>query len=215
MSKPLHLRQRAPRQRRPRGLESSNCSAPRTDFSSYRIDIASPELGVKANPSTKTKHPSMNSSIHTWQLAMSKAPVNDFEDAISNFSSDNELEEDLLPHQGAEMNLATQVAFWNKETLVSCICGALPDSYCTCLPTSLDFAPDNDYFEHQPLQNQTHNSHHSDRFSSSSTTSDPQVSRLSGKTPAPTRKEVSWILLYLILWTMCCPLNASTFFCRG
>ncbi len=123
----------------------------------------------------------MDSSIQTWQAAI-QGIMNDADEVASSLSSD-EQEGDV---SGKDANLTSQVAFWGRETLVNCVCGAPPDSYCTCLPTSLQFMPEGDYFQQQPMT-QDHR-----RFigsESAFSVLEPQI-REDSRPAVPTRKEV-------------------------
>ncbi|KAJ9616492.1 hypothetical protein H2200_000211 [Cladophialophora chaetospira] len=123
----------------------------------------------------------MNSSIHTWQAAIQGMLTNG-DDNASPFSSDIE-QEGSIPKTNT--NIISQVAFWGKDALINCVCGASPDSYCTCLPTSLDFVPDGDYFQQPP----TDQSHRTSTISESTfSTIEPQV-REDLRPALPTRKE--------------------------
>ena len=110
--------------------------------------------------------------------------MNDGSDIASAVSSEAE-QEGAVPD--GNMGFGSHVTFWSKETLVSCVCGAPPNSYCTCLPTSLDFAPEGDnYYEETPMQHSHRNSTQSDDYFPAT---EPQV-REDGRPAAPNRKEV-------------------------
>ena len=111
-------------------------------------------------------------------------PTYDLEDTVRAPSPSKELKE---PTPQDAMDLTSHVAFWGKESTTSCLCGASPGSYCSCLSMSIDFTPENDYFEQPPTQKLVV-SQPSTHFPSTILT--PR-GFTTGKPPNPTRKEVS------------------------
>jgi hypothetical protein len=121
----------------------------------------------------------MNIAFHTWKPAM-KEVFNDVDEA-SAFSSDVEQEPAAAD---ATLGFGSQVTIWSEEILVCCVCGA-PQPYCTCLPTSLEFSPENEYFQQPPMHQ-----HHARATNSESVfTIEPQV-REDSRPTVTTRKEV-------------------------
>ncbi|EXJ62055.1 hypothetical protein A1O7_02488 [Cladophialophora yegresii CBS 114405] len=108
--------------------------------------------------------------------------MNDIDEVASAFSSDFEQER---PTPGWNTAFGSHFAFWTRDTLVSCVCGATPDTYCTCLPTSLDFVPEGDY-SHQPPTPQDYGDLANPE--SAFSTIEPQI-REDSRPAVPTRKE--------------------------
>ncbi|KIW70369.1 hypothetical protein PV04_02643 [Phialophora macrospora] len=86
---------------------------------------------------------------------------------------------------GWDMDIGSQVAFWSGETLVNCFCGAPLDTYCTCLPTSQDFALEGDHSHQVPMRQDHAESTNSEYVFSAI---EPQV-REDLRPAMPTRKE--------------------------
>jgi hypothetical protein len=108
--------------------------------------------------------------------------MNDIDEGAS---ASSDVEQDKAA-PGWNMDFGSQVAFWSGDTLVSCLCGAPRDTYCTCLPISLDFPLEGDHCHQVPVhQDQSNPTNSESAFS----TVEPQV-REDLRLAVPTRKEV-------------------------
>lgn len=86
---------------------------------------------------------------------------------------------------GVDSSFDSQVSLWTNEglSLVDCVCGAPPESYCTCLPISMALSTDgdnDDYHHWQTWYSNSHSNSHSNISITETTT--PTSSSLSPDT---------------------------------